>query len=141
MTNYSFEIPGVAAPQGSKKFVGTSKKTGRAILVEQSTKVKPWRTLVTAFLRQNPPGPQLGGAIAIEIRFYFTRPASSAAAFPANAGVGDLDKLTRSTFDALTTSGIWEDDSRVVDLHAHKLYTPFHLTPPHAVVRIWQVQG
>ena len=35
-------VYGAPAPQGSKKFVGTT-KTGRGIMVESSAKVKPWR--------------------------------------------------------------------------------------------------
>ena len=36
--------------------------------------------------------------------------------------VPDLDKLIRSTFDALTTANVWEDDARVVAVEALKVY-------------------
>ena len=34
----------------------------------------------------------------------------------------DSDKLDRSTRDALTQAGVWEDDNRVVDAHISKRY-------------------
>jgi hypothetical protein len=45
-----FMVTGTPAPQGSKKFVGTT-KTGRGILAESSKKVKPWRMDVKAGAR------------------------------------------------------------------------------------------
>lgn len=139
MTSYNFEIPGVAAPQGSKKYVGKSKKTGAAVLVEQSTKVKPWRAHVVAFIAKLELE-QLRGAIGIDVTFYFTRPRTSTALYPSAGGPGDVDKLLRSTFDAFTTSGIWEDDARVCKLASEKLWAPFG-APPHAVIRVWELQA
>ena len=34
----------------------------------------------------------------------------------------DLDKLTRSTLDALTSAGMYDDDARVVHLDVWKMY-------------------
>ena len=136
LRSHHFEIPGVAAPQGSKKFVGLSKKTGSALLVEQSTKVAPWRKHVVAFLR---PLAEAGeepfeGPVEVDITFYFVRPPSARGRlFPHVGGVGDVDKLQRSTFDAFTTARVWGDDAQVVRVHAEKLYAPFG-APAHAVV-------
>ncbi len=133
-----FEILGVAAPQGSKKFVGKSKETGRAILVEQSTRVKPWRATVVAFLRRAELGTPLRGPLGVNIEFYFPRPAGSSALYPSMGGVGDLDKLQRSTFDAFTTAGLWGDDKQVCEVHAKKLYAPFG-APPYMDARVWEM--
>jgi crossover junction endodeoxyribonuclease RusA len=34
----------------------------------------------------------------------------------------DIDKLVRSTCDALTTAGVYEDDARIVSLTASKVF-------------------
>ena len=34
----------------------------------------------------------------------------------------DIDKLQRSTLDALGEAGVWRDDSQVVDIRAWKSY-------------------
>lgn len=109
-------VYGIAAPQGSKKFVGTS-KSGRGILVESSKKVRPWRQDVKAAALA-----VRGGAIpldeALSLRMVFTMPKPASApkkarTFPMR--MPDLSKLARSTEDALTDAGIWSDDARIVE--------------------------
>ena len=34
----------------------------------------------------------------------------------------DIDKLARSTLDAIVTTGVIVDDSRVIDLHVRKVF-------------------
>src|SRR5687768_10095622 len=115
-------VYGTPGPQGSKKVVGhtapTAKsKHGRAILVESSKKVKPWRADVKAAAEQ-----MRAGAVpidqAISLRMVFTMPKPTGApkvkrTFPMR--MPDLSKLARSTEDALTEAGIWRDDARVVE--------------------------
>ena len=51
----------------------------------------------------------------------------------------DLSKLVRSTEDALTDAGTWEDDSRIVHCVASKVFPGEHadaLASPGAVIRI-----
>lgn len=112
----SIIVYGIPGPQGSKKAVGRDSK-GRAILVESSAKVKPWRELVHyAGIRAR------GGAAPLDcplsVRMVFTMPKPQGApklrrTYPMRTP--DLSKLCRSTEDALTTSGIWRDDARVVN--------------------------
>lgn len=137
----AYALPGA---QGSKKYVGHSKKTGRAILVENSAKVKPWReSVVYAAVEQLEKRGNAGlvGAIVCEMTFTLVKPKSAKrGAVPAKAP--DLDKLCRSTFDALTTAGVWEDDSRVVALRAAKRYPnegEDALPRPGAVIRVWEL--
>ena len=110
-----FRVYGVPAPQGSKKHVG------RGILVESSKAVKPWREAVkwahVAAGRKN----FADNPVALEVIFYFLKPKSTKRTFPSVKP--DLDKLMRSTMDALTDSGAWRDDSQVVRFSATKLYT------------------
>ncbi len=54
----------------------------------------------------------------------------------------DLSKLVRSTEDALSDAGAWEDDARVVECLARKVYAgdPDALHIPGAVIRIRRAQ-
>lgn len=138
-------VYGLPAPQGSKKFVGTT-KAGRGLMVESSKKVKPWREAVKyEVLRQRENGVALliSGPIAVEMTFTLPKPKSAPktrVTFPDRKP--DLSKLVRSTEDALTDVGVWEDDARVVDLRANKVYPnegEHALSSPGAVIRIGNV--
>lgn len=140
---------GIPAPQGSKRHVGNG------VLVESSRAVKPWREAVRAAAVEamawdprevvravdDPEDPRwLPGRGPVEVRVVFTlgRPASHyrrgrfaselrAGAPEEPTGRPDLDKLVRSTFDALTDAGALDDDARVVEVHAVKAYPGGHL--------------
>ena len=112
------QVYGNPAPQGSKKFMGTT-KSGRGILVEANSRTTPWRADVMTAARAvldelGRPAP-MEGAIVARMVFSFLRPASVKRAkrpFPSVAP--DLSKLVRSTEDALTAAGVWRDDALVV---------------------------
>jgi len=54
-------------------------------------------------------------------------------------GRPDIDKLLRSTFDALGEAGVWGDDSQVTDVHASKMYAnPYE--PIGATIRVSGVE-
>jgi Holliday junction resolvase RusA-like endonuclease len=112
--SFHLVVYGRAAPQGSKKFVGKS-TAGRAIMVESSTHVAPWRELVHAAAVTARGGrPPLDGPLLVRMVFTMARPKSAkAGARPATTP--DLSKLARSTEDALTNAGVWTDDARVVE--------------------------
>lgn len=115
---------GTPGPQGSKTFKGRS-KTGKAIMIESSKKVKPWREDVEAAarlalndlpreLRRAFP---LDGPIAGRFVFTLAKPASApkrTRTWPIR--YPDASKLLRSTEDALTKAGVWQDDARLVEL-------------------------
>ena len=120
-----FDVFGMPAPQGSKKFVGTN-KAGRGILVESSKKVKPWRQDVKAaavFQQQrldlaDPDGWRcpLDGPLLVSMVFTMPKPASAPKrrqTWPDKKP--DLSKLARSTEDALVDAGLILDDSRIVE--------------------------
>lgn len=134
-------VYGTPAPQGSKQAYVRGK---RAVLVEVSKKVKPWREAVVAAAQVS--GLSYGGPVAVQVIFYMPRPKShygtqksqpylkeTAPRYP--SGKPDIDKLLRSTFDALTTSGIIEDDARIIEVYARKLYELDGL-PPGAAIEI-----
>jgi Holliday junction resolvase RusA-like endonuclease len=112
-----FTVTGTPAPQGSKKFVGTT-KTGRGILVESSNKVRPWRMDVkhAAEMALRAHGSTISGPLAVSMVFTMAKPASAPKrrrTWPDR--MPDLSKLVRSTEDAITDAGLWEDDARVVE--------------------------
>jgi Holliday junction resolvase RusA-like endonuclease len=105
-------------------------------MVESSAKVKPWRQDVRARAIeaieatdwQAPAGP-----VFVTLTFYLQRPKGHYGS-GRNAGTlrptapespavkPDLDKLIRSTMDALTEAGVVRDDAQVVELAARKRY-------------------
>jgi Holliday junction resolvase RusA-like endonuclease len=159
---YTLTIRGLPAPQGSKKFVGTT-KSGRGLMVESSKKVKPWRQDVKAeaLLARgltngrresgllDPGGLNLADRAPIDapvrmvITFTLPKPTSAPKrkrTFPMRTP--DLSKLVRSTEDALTDAGIWADDARVIECNSAKVYPnegQDALDTPGAVIRIYEL--
>lgn len=139
------------APQGSKRHVGNG------VMVESSQRVKPWREAVKqaaldAGAGHGPEG-TLTGPVALEVTFTLPRPKAhyrtgrNAHLLRDNAPtrpdrLPDLDKLLRSTMDALTAAGVWVDDAQVVGINARKVY-PDHLDAlehPGAAIRVAPIE-
>lgn len=151
------KVYGLAAPQGSKK------SYGGGVMVESSAHVKPWREAVVWAVRQQIARQgrwrPLGGAVEASMVFSFRRPKShygtgrnagqlkpSAPAWP--AVVPDLSKLARSTEDAVTTAGGYQDDALIVSYRRlEKRYTTDHgrvpdvLDLPGAVIRLYRAES
>lgn len=115
-------VYGSPAPQGSKKFVGFTKpkpgeSQGRAILVESSKAVKPWRQDVkqaAELVRQG--AVALDGPLRVRMVFTLPKPASAPKRRKTYAmRMPDLSKLARSTEDALVDAGLICDDARIVE--------------------------
>lgn len=122
---YEVRVNGLPAPQGSKRHVG------RGVMVESSKKVKPWRAAVAAEVEkvtfEDMP------FVRVSAWFFMPRPKShyrtgryahllkpAAPVYPGK--YPDLDKLCRSTLDALRMGGAYRDDAQVVKLYAFKVY-------------------
>jgi Holliday junction resolvase RusA-like endonuclease len=145
----SIRVHGSPAAQGSKRAV-IHRSTGRPVVIEQSKKVKPWRADVRAAAEQacaaaGPDRFPLAGPVAVDITFTLPKPASAPKrrrTWPAVRP--DLDKLVRSTLDALKSAGVYGDDGQVVQLGARKAYPGEHvqaLTVPGAVIYLYTVRG
>lgn len=138
------------APQGSKRHVGNGR------MIEQSKKVAPWReavkTAAISWVQDRYRGGKtydddvtfpLTGPVGVLVVFTLHKPLSAPKTrrtWPARRP--DLDKLVRSTFDALGAAGVWRDDGQVVELHAHKRYPGEGidaLATPGAVIYIAEV--
>jgi Holliday junction resolvase RusA-like endonuclease len=120
--NITFFVAGTPAPKGSKKgFISRGAKK-RVILVEQSSKEKPWAQTVHWSAREVwGHGPQKNDA-AVTIVFYLSRPKYLKDTLNVRHNkTPDADKLGRSSLDALTNV-LWLDDKQVVELHLFKYY-------------------
>ena len=135
-------VYGVPAPQGSKSFKGM--RGGHAILAESSKKVKPWREAVkwAAVDVMDRSKREYGGfgheeafagPVTVEVDFYFIHPKTGKRR-PAHSVKPDIDKLCRSTFDALKDAGVYEDDSRICSVVARKHYANEHSPVPAGAV-------
>lgn len=140
-----FRVYGLPAPQGSKRHVGNG------VMVESSKKVKPWRqdvvqAALTATAMHEDYDPFVG-PVGVRIIFYFPRPkyhfgtGRNAGILKAGAAVfqtanPDLDKCVRSTFDALTTAGVWRDDNLAARVTAEKRFD----TLPGAFIQLTPLQ-
>lgn len=116
MTKLTAYIEGRAYPQGSKRHVG-----GGRMIEQAGQNLKTYRQHVATVARLKHRTP-LDGPVYIGVTFEFARPKAhylrselrdgvSTYAYPCKRG--DVDKLLRSTLDALT--GVWiHDDAQVV---------------------------
>lgn len=112
-------VTGTPAPQGSKRHVGNG------VMVESSAKVKPWRQDVAAAAAESVVEDgwvPFDGAVTVEIIFLLRRPSSAPKRVRYPFRKPDLDKLIRSTLDALVTAGALVDDARVTDLNIKKRF-------------------
>lgn len=152
-------VYGRPAPQGSKKAFAHA-TTGKVITQEMSKYVKPWRSDVrdaalVLLAREGRAGFPMDGPLVVDMVFTAARPQShyrtgrnahllkdSAPLRP--TGAPDLSKLARSTEDALTSAGVWRDDSRVVEYgRLAKVYAGEDvdaLDAPGAVIRVRQME-
>ena len=134
MSGLVITVHGTPAPQGSKRHVG------RGIMVESSKAVKPWREAVKwAALEQldgealERTGPLFADAVILRVEFVMPRPKAHYRtgkhahelrpdAPHLVARKPDVDKLLRSTLDALGEAGVWRDDAQVASVSARKVY-------------------
>ncbi|MGP9725426.1 RusA family crossover junction endodeoxyribonuclease [Corynebacterium sp. AOP40-9SA-29] len=127
----TFFVNGTPAPQGSKN---AYRRGGRTVLVESSKKVKPWRAAVAQVAALMCPPTPIDGPVFVAITFVLPRPKSLPKRIIHMVKKPDLDKLVRSTLDAL--SGIaYVDDNRVTSIYATKRYA-INGSPPGAQITI-----
>ena len=97
----------------------------RAGIIYEATKGhKSWRDAVTLSARETMNAMRVNTRfhmpVSVRIAFTLARPRSVRRPLPCLKP--DLDKLIRSTLDALTTAGVWADDGLVCRLEASKVY-------------------
>lgn len=106
-------------------------------MVESSKRVRPWRSDVKAAAERaiGTDWTPIKGPVSLTATFFFLRPRShyrtgrfadvlrdDAPVFATSRACGDIDKLLRSTLDALTAAGVIVDDSQVGMVITTKTY-------------------
>lgn len=135
MSELVIDVVGTPAPQGSKKGF-YNHHTQRVQMAESSKKVAPWRQDVVAAAAAY--ASEIGweiplGPLEVSITFHLVRPryhyrtGKRANELRPNAPrwvdkKPDLDKLARSSLDALTTAAVIKDDSQVARLVLDQQY-------------------
>ena len=131
----TIHVTGRPAPQGSKRLGEHGQ------MREQSAYLPAWRAAVKravyacyrelgveAVESRAPGWALLRGPVSISIEFRLDTGQRV-------DGPPDLDKLARSTWDALTAARVWEDDGRVVDAWLTKVGAS-ELYPAGAVITV-----
>jgi Holliday junction resolvase RusA-like endonuclease len=134
-------VAGIPASQGSKTGIVT--ESGKVIIREGRNREayerhQSWRAEVARAGRDwraaaGMPEP-LDGPVEVSIVFYLEKPASRPKGVVFADRKPDIDKLVRSVLDSLTDAGVLREDSRVVDLHALKLYARRGASPGVVIV-------
>ncbi len=120
-------IAGNPATQGSKRFVGGGR------FIESCKRLPAWREDVRAGLLgyDGQPRLKLGERPArIDVIYILPRPKS----LPKKKDIchtkkPDIDKLTRAICDAITSAGVWNDDSQCCEQYCTKRYSTLGETP------------
>jgi len=134
LRSISFFVAGEPKTQGSLRAFVVPGKGGakpRAVLTNQLSGTKPWRSLVAMHAQESAAdlGCPWDGPVAVDLTFFLQRPASHRGPKGLRAGapryphgrVGDLDKFVRLVFDALQ-GVVLTDDARVCEITAAKSY-------------------
>lgn len=143
MSTRAVFVPGKPAPQGSKmarpiyKGRGDAKEfTGKVAQVESSKPgLEAWRADVRAAFLTDGGQPRVrfeqGAPVSVRLTFVMPRPSGmpKRKPTPPHTKRPDGDKLLRAVFDALTSAGVWHDDSQVVEQYAVKRYAALGETP------------
>lgn len=142
-------VSGLPVTQGSKKaFVVKTKAGPRAVMTEHAGgRLKDWRQDVKGAAEDAHAGRvPVDGPVRARIVFALPKPASAPKGrrtWPTGSRSGDLDKLVRAVFDALTSAGVWADDSRVVSLATRKDYPGAEglegFASPGVSITLWEV--
>lgn len=140
------KVYGVPAPQGSKDAIPVYKGrgpdrrfTGKVVQRESSSAVAPWREAV----RQEAVTEMAVAALepftgAVEVIVVFTLPKGKSVRRSLPAVRPDLDKLLRSTLDALKDAGVYGDDGQVCRIVTDKFYPGglYALDRPGATIKV-----
>lgn len=116
----TFTVIGTPAAQGNKRSYGGH-------IVETTKGHRAWRSDVkdaAMVARHQSSAMTLDGPLIVTAIFTLRKPKSAPKTrrtWPEKKP--DIDKILRSTFDALTEAGVWGDDAQVVSVTACKRYT------------------
>lgn len=128
---------GEPVPQGSHRVV-TNPRTQQSLVIESNPRLRAWRRTVKvaakAVMGDERPFVR---PVTVDITFRLLRPRTiQDRVYPCVEGSGDLDKLVRAIFDAITKVAIYTD-ALVVGLNTRKLYA--EKEPPGVTIIVKEV--
>lgn len=141
----SFKVFGDPIGQGNIRHLGK----GRPAIHQNQDLLLPWRDLitVTAHNAKLAAGTSdlfpLIGPVGLAVHFTMAKPKAAPKrrrTFPITRPDGS--HLLRAAEDAITASGIWKDDSQIVDTRLTKHYPGEHvqaLDVPGVLIRVYQI--
>lgn len=150
MTELSFDVEGLPAPQGSKNAF-KHKDTGKVVMIESAgDRLKAWRQIVTLKARSAAGlrAWKQPRAVVVHMTFYLPRPkrhfgtGRNAGILKPSAPIAhvtkpDGDKLTRAIFDAITDAHVIPDDSAIVGFTTWKMYADMRPTGAQITLLDW----
>ena len=117
------EVLTTPSPKGSVSGFPIKRKNGKmGVSITHSKGSKKFEAIIREALKDSR---YIEGAVVVEAWFYLARPRTVKRVYPSVPP--DDDKLVRTVLDGLNKN--WEDDSRVVDLHAYKRYATDDIPP------------
>ena len=139
MSQYTIKVRGIPAPQGSKNVT----RTGH-LYESSSKKLLAWRQAIKLVVLNDNMALGLTTPVKVSVVFLMPRPlihyVGGKRTNPLKpdapdwcATTPDIDKLLRSTYDALTQAGVIADDRLIVSGSQSKLYTS---KEPGAIIRL-----
>ena len=133
----AFVVAGIPATKGSARAVN-DRRTGKARLIPSGSDVNKraqasWSSVVATAARQAMAGrPPIAGPVEVRCVFWLPKARTSKLATPR----GDLDKLLRATWDAMTGI-VFVDDVQVMDAgRSCKWFAVADGMPPGALIEI-----
>lgn len=112
------KCPTCNRPMGSPRAIVSEGKKGST----GQKALKAWRDAIVAEAQRAGLHETLEGPVRVQIVFALPRPKSYPAWRWLHWVRPDLDKLSRSTLDGLTTAKVYKDDAQVVELAVRKVY-------------------
>jgi len=114
-----FTVPGPPRGKGRPRFA----RIGSFTKSYTDAKTAAYENLIALAASQAHQGkPRLDGPLRVWILFVLQRPKSAPKRVTYPATKPDLDNMAKAVFDGCNQAGVWADDSRVVDVHARKIY-------------------
>lgn len=117
-------IPGDPRPKGDMLCIGKRGRVNHKMVWKMTPEGKAWRKQVTAAAADLAAriGHPLDEPVGMGLLTVLPRGKTVTRALPTTRNDGDVDKLARMDFDALTDGGAIADDGRIVALLAFKVY-------------------
>ncbi len=113
-------IPGHARPKGS--WTPVRSKHGPIKFRHSSSNTAAWCKRAQELIPALWHGPLIVGPVGLRFRFFLPKLKTVIRRYPTGAREGDLDKLIRALYDAMT-GAVYIDDCQVVDSTESKRYT------------------